>query len=172
VINYAHRQGAVVVVSAGNENINMDTFGEDWYKVYCTIPNVVCVSATGPTSGGTVGPWLNVDNRAPYSNYGVEWVTVAAPGGAAGGSVTAACSRFSTQIPVCRTGTYVVGISGTSMAAPHASGVAALIVERVGKDKPGLVRNRLSQSADDLGPAGSDPVYGKGRINAARAVGL
>jgi subtilisin family serine protease len=58
------------------------------------------------------------------------------------------------------------------MAAPHASGVAALLVEQVGKRNPGLVRNRLAQSADDLGEEGRDPIYGRGRINAAKALGL
>lgn len=174
-VNYAHREGVVVVVSAGNENQDMDTFGDELYKPYCTVPQVVCVSATGPTSAaGVNGPWANVDSRALYSNYGVNFVTVAAPGGANGGSVTAACSRFTTitSLLICRTGTFVVGSRGTSMAAPHVSGLAALIVEREGKNKPGVVRNRLHQSADDLGLEGADPIYGKGRINVARGVGL
>lgn len=174
VLNYAHRQGVVVVVAAGNENINMDTFGDDWYLPYCTTTQVVCVSALGPTSAGSVnGPWANVDNKASYSNFGVEYISVAGPGGTGGTrSVWAACSGFSIQIPVCRTGTFIVGVSGTSMATPHASGIAALIVEQVGANQPGKVRARLQQSSDDLGVEGADPIYGKGRINAARAIGL
>jgi subtilisin family serine protease len=169
--NHAFRNGTVVVTSAGNANLDMDA-DEDLYKAYCTTPNVVCVSATGPTSRVSVnGPWTNVDAKASYSNYGSA-VFVAAPGGNGASSVTAACSQQSLNVPVCRTGTYVIGISGTSMAAPHASGVAALLVEQVGKRNPGLVRNRLAQSADDLGEEGRDPIYGRGRINAAKALGL
>jgi lantibiotic leader peptide-processing serine protease len=180
-MNYAHRNGSVVVVSAGNENMDLDAL-DGYYKPYCTVPNTVCVSATGPTSGGTVGPWLNVDTKATYSNYGVTYVDVAAPGGNSGGSVWAACSkqRLSQNqttgawsrhtCSAILTSNYVVGMNGTSMAAPHVSGVAALIVEQIGRRQPGLVRNRLHQSADDLGESGADPIYGKGRINALRAI--
>ena len=47
---------------------------------------------------------------------------------------------------------------------------AALIREDVGRD-PAQIRARLQQSADDLGQPGTDPYYGKGRINAGNAVG-
>ncbi|HEX2205543.1 MAG TPA: S8 family serine peptidase, partial [Longimicrobium sp.] len=175
VINYAHRKGVTVVVSAGNNNHDLDHDG-DIYKFYCTAANVICVSATGPTAAPTNnGPFTDVDARAPYSNYGRSAVDVAAPGGAGGGLnrgfVSAACSTFSLSLPVCQAGGFVVGLNGTSMASPHAAGVAALIVEDVGRD-PAQVRARLLQTADDLGQPGVDPIYGKGRINAARAVGL
>jgi subtilisin family serine protease len=168
--NYAYTNGTQMVVSAGNDGIDMDHDGNG-FKAYCSAPHVVCVSALGPTAtAGTNGPWTNVDALAPYSNYGSSAVTVAGPGGAAS-SVSAACSRFSLQIPVCRTGTFVVGLSGTSMASPHVAGTAALIAEDVGRN-PAQIRARLQQTADDLGPAGTDPAYGKGRINVARAAGV
>ncbi|HEU4885827.1 MAG TPA: S8 family serine peptidase [Longimicrobium sp.] len=168
--NYAHRKGTTVVVSAGNDGIDMDHDGNG-YKAYCSAATVICVSATGPTSsGGVNGPFFNVDALAGYSNYGSSAVSVAAPGGNQR-SVWAACSTFSLQIPVCRTGTFVVGLNGTSMATPHATGVAALIAEDVGRS-PAQIRARLQQTADDLGPEGTDPAYGKGRINAARAAGV
>jgi subtilisin family serine protease len=168
--NYAHAKGTTVVVSAGNSALDMDHDGNG-YKAYCSAPSVICVSATGPTaSAGTNGPWTNVDALASYSNYGSSAVNVAAPGGNAA-PVSAACSRFSLQVPVCQTGTFVVGLAGTSMAAPHVTGTAALIAEDVGRN-PGQIRAKLQQSADDLGPVGTDPAYGKGRINVARAVGV
>jgi subtilisin family serine protease len=171
VFNYTNKKGTTVVVAAGNSAINFDT-DDNNYGAYCNAPHVVCVSATGPTaSAGTNGPWQNVDALAAYSNFGATAITVAAPGGTARGPVWAACSSFSLAIPVCQTGTFIVGITGTSMAAPHAAGVAALIAEDVGH-KPSAIRARLIGTSDDLGPLGLDPAYGNGRINAARAVGL
>lgn len=171
-MEYAFRKGVVVVVAAGNENMNLDALAGT-FKAYCTANTLTCVSATGPTARQSVnGPWTNPDNKASYSNYGVEHVSVAAPGGNGSSNVTAACSSFSLNVPVCRTGTFVVGLNGTSMASPHAAAVAALLVERIGKRQPGLVRQRLQQTSDDLGKRGADPIYGKGRINVVNALGL
>lgn len=180
--NYAHRQGTLVVVAAGNESLDLDHDGP-LYKTYCNAPNVVCVSALGPTKATTTLVFENVDSFASYSNYGRSAINVAAPGGTGSGVaanqrqrgfVTAACSRaaISAGLSVCGTGTFVIGANGTSMAAPHVSGLAALIVENVGKDKPSQVKSILQQSADDLGQPGTDPIYGKGRINVPAAIGL
>ncbi len=55
------------------------------------------------------------------------------------------------------------------MAAPHVTGLAALMVEDYGR-RPGRIKTAIQQSADDLGQRGTDPYYGKGRINVANAV--
>src|SRR5688572_20270095 len=60
--------------------------------------------------------------------------------------------------------------SGTSMASPHAAGVAALVLSRYPAATPAEVRAILQSSADDLGTPGWDPVFGHGRVNARRAV--
>lgn len=192
VYNYAKTRGTAIVVSAGNDALDMDHDGNG-YKAYCSTAATICVSATGPTAAGlyatpaypTLGEYLfieNIDALASYSNYGRSSVDVAAPGGNAI-PVWAACSGFTLHplLAGCRgrfydpeTGAYsasVVGISGTSMAAPHATGVAALIASD-GAKGPAQIEARLKQSADDLGQPGTDPAYGKGRINAARAVGV
>jgi len=172
--NYAASQGTVVVVAAGNSAWDLDHDGNS-YITYCNTPNTVCVSATGPTSSsGTNGPWVNEDALATYSNYGSSGISVAAPGGNTGGSVWAACSRsaVSAGLGVCRTGTFVVGSRGTSMAAPHVTGLAALLTEDFGHNSAAQVKARLQQSADDLGKPGTDPAYGKGRINVPSALGL
>jgi subtilisin family serine protease len=56
------------------------------------------------------------------------------------------------------------------MAAPAASGVAALIKQRFPNISVGALKNRLAQSADDEGADGHDPFYGRGFVNARRAV--
>jgi subtilisin family serine protease len=183
VMNYANKKGTAIVVSAGNEAWDIDHNGNG-YSAYCNAAAVICVSATGPT--GYVGaPFVNVANvdaLAYYSNFGRSAISVAAPGGNAI-PVYAACSGFTLHpaLAGCRTRFYnpttgawsgsVVGLSGTSMAAPHVTGLAALIAGQVGHN-PSQIAARLQQTADDLGQAGVDPAYGKGRINVARGAGV
>jgi subtilisin family serine protease len=192
VMNYARTHGTTIVVSAGNEATDMDHDGNG-YNSYCSAPAVICVSATGPTAAGLfatpgfprLGEYLNIQNidaLASYSNFGRSSINVAAPGGNAI-PVWAACSGFTIHpaLAGCRarfydpaTGAYngsVVGLSGTSMAAPHTVGVAALIAA-TGATSPSAIRSGLEASADDLGQRGTDPAYGKGRVNAARAAGV
>jgi|GEM_PF-6736404 len=61
-------------------------------------------------------------------------------------------------------------LSGTSMASPHAAGVAALVLSKNPSLTPAQVRAILRSSSQDLGTPGWDPVFGYGRVNARRAV--
>ncbi len=61
-------------------------------------------------------------------------------------------------------------LSGTSMASPHAAGVAALVLSKNPRLTPDQVRTVLRGSANDLGAPGWDPLFGHGRVNARRAV--
>jgi subtilisin family serine protease len=57
------------------------------------------------------------------------------------------------------------------MAAPHVSGVAALIIgERGGSLQPAQVESLMRRSAEDLGKSGKDDYYGHGLVNAYNAV--
>jgi subtilisin family serine protease len=169
LFNYAKTNGVTVVVSAGNDELDLD-HSPNLFKTYCDAPHVICVSATGPTSSDDIrfGPFYEVDAPASYTNYGRSAVSVAAPGGNDGGFVWEACSSFSLFIS-CPGGTYILGLGGTSMSAPHVSGLAALLVEEYGRN-PGRIKAAIQQGADDLGQRGTDPYYGKGRINIGETV--
>jgi serine protease len=64
------------------------------------------------------------------------------------------------------------GYRGTSMAAPHVSAVAALVIASgvLGPDpSPRAIERRLKATARDLGPPGYDTRYGAGLVDAAAA---
>ena len=171
VFHYANKNGTTVVVAAGNNAVNFHAFGAGLYGAYCDAPGVICVSATGPTAAvSQIGPWSNPDAIASYSNIGKNHITVAAPGGTSPGLIYAACSNFSLVFN-CASGTPVLTSAGTSMAAPHVAGLAALIAAE-GGHTPASITGRIVDSSDDLGPKGKDDAYGNGRINVARALGL
>jgi thermitase len=92
------------------------------------------------------------DGLAYFSSRG-DWVDLAAPGK----------GILSTR----RTGGYGTD-SGTSFSAPFVSGLAGLLASQ-GKSA-NTIRQRMQNTAVDLGPAGKDPRFGHGRINADNAV--
>jgi subtilisin family serine protease len=128
----------------------------------------------------------NFKRFSSYSNWGTSMVTVAAPGGdfayegtenctlpLGGGTLTRPCWVFDMVLSTARGTSAAGGLSwaaGTSMSAPAASAVAALIKQRFPNISVGELKNRLAQSADDMGKPGVDPYYGRGFINAYRAV--
>jgi len=176
VFNYAQSKGMVVVVAAGNDAIDMDGDGRN-FSVFCEAPHVICVSATGPTSGMPFqGPWGNVDAPADYSDIGRQNITVAAPGGSNFGFVSALCARHFIQVvnnaPTfpCISGTFILGGVGTSASAPHVTGVVAQLIAKYGKGRPSQIKQLLINGVDDLGAPGKDPFYGYGRINVLKAL--
>lgn len=94
------------------------------------------------------------DSRAWFSNFG-DWIELAAPG----------VSVYSTVLDNA-----YANKSGTSMAAPHVVGVAALAWSRFPYMSRDQLRFYLRYTADDLGSLGFDEFYGYGRINAKKAV--
>ena len=130
---YAWGKGSVVVVAAGNDGL-VNLYRSD---------SLIVVGATGPQ-----------DQPAAYSNAGAD---IYAPGGDRGsGSCTNANCVYSTW----KDGKYATS-QGTSMAAPHVSGITALLLSR-GVSKAQILP-RLKTTADHVG--------GILRVNAARAVG-
>ena len=181
--NYAYRQGMVVVVSAGNDTLNLD-INNHRFAAYCDAPHVICVSALGPTASTHAfnGPWENEDAWSGYSNFGQNAITVSAPGGTSRGWVPSVCARhraFATATPgvftfICNSppGTFfAVGYAGTSQAAPHVAGLAALVVAEVGPNNPAAVVHAIREGADDLGAPGRDPISGRGRITVPATLG-
>src|SRR5438094_4121045 len=191
VFNYARSKGVTVVVSAGNSAADLDHDGNT-YWTFCNTPSVICVAATGPTSDANAtspnpnlvrnGPWTNIDAPAYYTNFGRSVINVAAPGGnssfgpplaAPAGRdvfVWAACSQTSLIVGCFSSPFFILGAQGTSMAAPHVTGTAALLVSILGRN-PSQIKARIQQSADHVAGNGTTPFYGKGRLNVARAVG-
>src|SRR5438132_5490961 len=183
-VNFANKQGALLIASAGNGGINWDKMG-NVMKLPAQLPHVVAVSATGPQFG------LNVDGMAvipnaegleqAYTDYGKSLVIFAGPGGSVTlfidratkmplDRVLSACARFTPGVN-CTSGRADIFMVGTSMAAAHVSGAAALVDSMAGGALTGdQILQILKQSADHMGKNGKDAWYGYGRINVYRAV--
>ena len=170
VLRYAHDRNVVLVAAAGNSN--EDALG----STPASIREVITVAASD-----------QADHKASFSNWGTK-IDVVAPGG--GSADPADGRRTYVNILSCRArGTDIYGdgstllgeyarARGTSMAAPHAAGLCALILSRHPEFTNEEVREVLRTSADDITDPlndgtsfpGPDIYTGAGRINAARAV--
>lgn len=159
VMNYAARHDVLVVSASGNSGLDLDHLGRDFGAgMFTATP---CESGNGMCIGAT-----NVlDQVTSYSNRGRSAVNMVAPGGDGLFPVLAPCSSVSVIIPICATSpTWYVWLTGTSMATPHVAGAGAVLAGK-GITNPGQMKTILEQSADDLGKAGADAYYSKGRLN-------
>ena len=103
-----------------------------------------------------------------YTNYGAKRIDFAAPGG---DYDSKSAYWYYDMILSAGGPTDYYYSAGTSMAAPHVSGVAALIIGKNGGSmSPIQVSSILKSSSDDLGVVGVDAYFGNGRVNAFKAV--
>jgi subtilisin family serine protease len=174
-IRYAMSNGTVVVASAGNQaddlahptqdatspddsNPVLRQIHNDCATIPVEVPGVIGVSANG-----------NLQLKSFYSSYGVSGVQVVAPGGDSILQLTAAApngrvlSTWPASKPCARKVVDVSGavycyLQGTSMAAPHVTGIAALIVSQ-GTHSPGAVASRINNTADPIACPADVSIY-------------
>jgi subtilisin family serine protease len=161
-IEVANSKGALFVAAAGNEGNNNDQVPN--YPSNYDTENVVAVAATdhedgladfgGGGGGGGDGCGCTMAVAGVGSNYGPTTVDLGAPG-----------ENILSTVP----GNAYRSLSGTSMATPHVSGVAALLLAQA----PGLsvteLKSKLLDSVDPLPSLQGKMVTG-GRLNAAKAL--
>jgi lantibiotic leader peptide-processing serine protease len=196
VFNYAKQRGMLIVVAAGNEGADLDHNGNT-VATFCDMVHVVCVAAMGPaTATGPVNtpsfftnfgrsaisvaaPGGNADAANANPVTGALPVSVWPWGPDIASWVWSFCSKTliagftATGTPVltsCAQGNRLLGFIGTSQASPHVAGLAALLVSTKGRGRPEQIKHFIEQSADDLGQPGTDPLFGRGRINVAKAL--
>jgi serine protease len=162
-LDYAYQHNVVVVAAAGND-------ASTTVSCPAAYPTVIAVGAT--RFDGQV---------APYSNGGPA-LDITAPGGDP--NVDQNHDGFSDgvlqetycydSLTLLFLGSYDafcdIFMSGTSMATPHVSGTAALLLGENPSLTPGQVRNYLQSTARDRGAPGWDPVYGWGVLDARAAL--
>ncbi|MFF5157278.1 S8 family serine peptidase [Streptomyces sp. NPDC000348] len=155
---YAQKKGTLHLASAGNSNHDLDSDAivddsspddstpvtrtidpHECFDVPTQLPGIVTVSATG------------VQNlKSYYSSYGKGVVDVAAPGGDRRYQLPDTPSKDGRILSTMPNGAYAF-LQGTSMASPHAAGVAALLKSEHPRATPAQLQALLKAQADNPG---------------------
>ncbi len=137
-VNYAWARNVLVIAAAGNASTNAMYYPAG-------LNHVMAIAATDAKNA-----------RASYSNYG-NAIAVAAPG-----------SNILSTYPTSKQPTGYIGMSGTSMAAPHVSALAGLVASTTPDVATEAVQQRIQRTA--TGNAGWTQTLGFGIINAQAAL--
>jgi subtilisin family serine protease len=137
-INQANANDMLFTAAAGNNNANNDA-GAGFFPANYNAPNVLSVAATD-----------NRDNKSSFSNFGATTVDLGAPG-------TAILSTV-------RNGGFSI-FSGTSMATPHVSGAAALVLSRCNLSTAALKANLMNNVNPIASLAGRTVTGGRLNVN-------
>jgi subtilisin family serine protease len=138
-VNQLTAQGILFVAAAGNSGA--DTNPVEYPAGYNNVMGVAAVDSD-----------IKIADFSSYSNQ----VSIAAPGV----SVLSLSNRNSNSYS---------RLSGTSMATPHVSGVAALLMSQFPNKSVAEIREAIEESGSDLGACGYDRVFGHGMIDAVAA---
>jgi uncharacterized repeat protein (TIGR01451 family) len=150
IIQALRAAGILPIFAAGNPAAGLGSIGSP-----ASLPDAISVGATDRNDQVTA-----FSGRGPSLYPGVQKPELSAPGAGILSSVPG--DGYRTK-------------SGSSMAAPHVSGLAALMISADLRDgrrslDTDQILNAMALTAVDLGPDGPDADYGYGRINAFEAV--
>ncbi len=140
-IDAAGAAGQLFIAAAGNNGSNTDSFPA--YPASYISPTILSVASID-----------RFNQRSSFSNYGLTTVDLGAPG---------------TDVYSCSPGGLYRTLSGTSMATPHVSGVAVLVLSRNPTLTALELKQRLMDTVEPMAALASNTVTG-GRVNAYNAV--
>ena len=162
-VAFSRGQGVLNVAAAGNENIDLahkttDTTSPDDTSPVPRPVDGSCLSLPTELPGVVVTTSVGVKgDKSFYSSYGLGKATVAAPGGDSRYQLPDTPDRNGRVLSTVRGGRYAY-MQGTSMASPHAAGVAALLASTHPWAGPDQLRAMLQHQADEHAcPAAYDP---------------
>lgn len=138
--------GILNVFAAGNNGWNNDTVASPAYPAAYTSPSILTVASSTST-----------DARSSFSNYGPISVDIAAPGSGILSTTRASDSSYG-------------GNSGTSMAAPHVTGAAALLAAYDPTLSAVSIKATLMNRVDPLTGWDATPIKTNGRLNVFSAL--